>query len=319
MTPPAGPAAAPRPAISLPALIAFECVARHMNFTRAATEMAVTTTAISRTIRQLEASLDIRLFNRTTRSVALTEAGVQLLATLGPALDQIRRSVQEVGDVSGQPHGQLRINTSYVAHAALLQPHLREFLQRYPEVTLDMVVDNGLSDIVAGGFDAGIRLGHALQKDMIGVPIGPLQRLIVVGSPDYLKARGTPSTPEDLLQHDCIRQRIGNRGQFLAWRFVDGNEPSTIEVQGRLVFSEMRCTLESAALGDGLAIVFEQFAAPALRAGHVVPLLQAYTQPTETFYLYYPNRGQMPGKLRALIQFLHGIDWAATPTAGQPA
>jgi DNA-binding transcriptional LysR family regulator len=310
MTPSAGPAPAPRPAISLPGLIAFECVARHMNFTRAATEMEVTTTAISRTVRQLEASLGIRLFNRTTRSVALTEAGLRLLGTLGPALDQIHRSVQEVGDFSGQPHGQLRINTSYVAHAALLQPHLLEFVRRYPDVTLDMVVDNGLSDIVAGGFDAGIRLGHALQKDMIGVPIGPLQRLVVVGSPAYLQAHGTPSTPEDLLQHECIRQRIGNRGQFLAWSFLIGDKRSTIEVQGRMTFSEMRCTLESACLGEGLAIVFEQFAAPALRDGRVVPLLQAYTQPTETFYLYYPNRGQMPGKLRALIQFLQAVNWA---------
>jgi DNA-binding transcriptional LysR family regulator len=310
---PRSTASTPRPAISLPGLIAFECVARHMNFTRAATEMEVTTTAISRTVKQLEASLGIRLFNRTTRSVALTEAGVQLLGTLAPALDQIRRSVQEVGDVSGQAHGQLRINTSYVAYAALFQPHLEDFLQRYPDVTLEMVVDNGLSDIVAGGFDAGIRLGHALQKDMIGVPIGPLQRLVVVGSPAYIQARGTPSTPEDLLQHECIRQRIGNRGQFLAWSFSAGNRRSTIEVQGRLVFSEMRCTLEAACLGNGLAIVFEQFATAALRAGHVLPLLERYTQPTESFYLYYPNRGQMPGKLRALIQFMQAVNWSDPP------
>jgi len=302
--------ATPRPAISLPGLIAFECVARHMNFTRAATEMAVTTTAISRTVKQLEASLGIRLFNRTTRSVALTEAGLQLLGTLAPALDQIRRSVQEVGDVSGQPHGQLRINTSYVAWAALLRPRLPDFLQRHPDVSLALVVDNGLSDIVAGGFDAGIRLGHALQKDMIGVPIGPLQRLVVVGSPDYLKARGTPARPEDLLRHECIRQRIGNRGQYLAWRFQSGSKGSTIEVQGRLVFNEMRGALEAACLGSGLAIVFEQFARPELESGQVLPLLERFTRPTESFYLYYPNRGQMPGKLRAFIQFMQALTWS---------
>lgn len=302
-----------KPPISLPGLIAFESVARHMNFTRAAAEMEVTPTAISRTVKQLEASLGIRLFNRTTRSVGLTEAGAQLLGTLAPALEQIRRSVQEVGDVSSGPHGLLRINTSYVAYASLIEPHLQPFMERFPEITLEMTVDNGLSDIITGGFDAGIRLGHALQKDMIGVPIGPLQRLLVVGSPAYLKARGKPATPEDLLQHDCIRQRIGNRSQFFAWRFGSGSKAATIEVQGRLVFSEMRCTLDAAAQGHGLALAFEQFARPALQAGQVVPVLEKFTRPGEAFYLYYPNRGQMPGKLRALIQFMQAVDWSAEP------
>jgi DNA-binding transcriptional LysR family regulator len=186
-------------------------------------------------------------------------------------------------------------------------------MERFPEITLEMTVDNGLSDIITGGFDAGIRLGHALQKDMIGVPIGPLQRLLVVGSPAYLKARGKPATPEDLLQHDCIRQRIGNRSQFFAWRFGSGSKAATIEVQGRLVFSEMRCTLDAAAQGHGLALAFEQFARPALQAGRVVPVLEKFTRPGEAFYLYYPNRGQMPGKLRALIQFMQAVDSSAAP------
>lgn len=290
--------------IVLPGLLAFECVARHMNFTRAAEEMAVTPTAISRTIKQLESSLRTRLFNRTTRSVGLTEAGMQLFASLAPALDQIRDSVQQVGEVSGRPRGWLRINTSYVAYAALFEPHLQDFLVRFPEITLDVALDNGLSDIVAHGFDAGIRLGHALQKDMIGVPIGPLQRLVVVGSPDYLRTHGTPASPEDLLQHECIRQRVGSRGQWLAWQFQDARKPVTIEVQGRLVFSEMRCTLDAACCGQGLALVFEPFARKALEAGQVVALLEHHSAPGERFHLYYPNRAQMPGKLRALIDFL---------------
>src|SRR5215468_5667030 len=154
-------------AVHLPALVAFECVARHLSFARAAEELDVTTTAISKTVKRLEAQLDVRLFNRTTRSVALTEAGTKLLGTLVPALAQIRDSVQQAGDFSERPHGLLRINTAYVAYAALIETHLASFGERYPEITLDITIDNNLTDIVAGGFDAGIRLGYALQRDMI--------------------------------------------------------------------------------------------------------------------------------------------------------
>src|ERR1700742_4807019 len=149
--------------VHLPALVSFECVARHLSFARAAEELDVTTTAISKTIKQLEAQLDVRLFNRTTRSVALTEAGTKLLGTVAPALAQIRDSVQQAGDLSERPHGLLRINTGYVPYAALIEAHLAAFSERYPEITLDITLDNYLSDIVAGGFDAGIRLGYALQ------------------------------------------------------------------------------------------------------------------------------------------------------------
>src|SRR5215475_5126432 len=178
--------------VHLPALASFECVARHLSFVRAAEELGVTTTAVSKTIKQLEAQLGVRLFNRTTRSVALTEAGANLLVTLGPALAQIRDSVQQAGDLSEHPRGLLRINTGYVPYAALIQPRLASFGERYPEITLDITIDNNLSDIVAGGFDAGIRLGYALQRDMIAVPLGPVQQLTVVGSPRYFKRRGIP-------------------------------------------------------------------------------------------------------------------------------
>lgn len=301
--------------IVLPGLLAFECVARHLNFTRAADEMAVTPTAISRTVKQLEASLGTRLFNRTTRSVAMTEAGVQLFGSLAPALDQIRSSVQQIGDVSGRPHGWLRINTSYVAYAALFEPHLQGFLARFPDITLEVTTDNALSDIVAHGFDAGIRLGHALQQDMISVPIGPVQRTVVVGSPAYLRAHGTPTRPQDLLQHDCIRQRIGSRGQLLAWQFHAARKPVTIDVRGRLVFSEMRSTLEAACSGHGLALVFEPFARKALASGQVVALLARHTPAGENFRLYYPNRAQMPGKLRALIDFMQAAHREGAPAA----
>jgi DNA-binding transcriptional LysR family regulator len=297
--------------IHLPGLIAFESVARHKNFGRAAAELEVTPTAMSKTIKQLEAQLEVRLFNRTTRSVGLTEAGAQMLATLAPALEEIKKSVQQIGDTAGRPRGTLRINTSFVAFAALIEPHLPEFLQRYPDISLDLCVDNGLSDIVAGGFDAGIRLGHALQRDMIAVPLGPIQRLIVVGSEAYFSRHARPKTPADLLQHDCIRQRLISTARFVEWEFRTGNKTAVIDVQGRLIFDEMRLVLSSASQGCGLGYVFEHFAANELQSGAVVRVLDKYCPALEAFYLYYSNRAQMPGKLRVFIDFIQAANWAA--------
>jgi DNA-binding transcriptional LysR family regulator len=296
--------ASPARPVHLPGLLAFESVARHLNFARAAAEHAVTPTAMSKTVKTLEVQLGIRLFNRTTRSVALTEAGAKLLATLAPALSQIRQSIEAVGESSARPHGALRINTSYVAYAALIEPYVNGFLKRYPDIDLDVVIDNALNDIVSGGFDAGIRLGHAVQRDMIALPIGPLQKLVVVGSPKYLARRGRPKTPRELLAHDCVRQRIGDRGRFLEWEFVSGTKPVRIDVQGRLIVNEMRCALTAALEGNGLAYVFRQFAAAELASGELLTVLDRHCPPGESFHLYYPNRAQMPGKLRAFIEFV---------------
>lgn len=303
------PQVTPVRSVHLPGLLAFHSVARYMNFARAADEHGVTPTAMSRTVKTLEAQLGIRLFNRTTRSVALTEGGARLLATLAPALMQIRQSIEQVGESSGRPSGVLRINSSYVAYAALIEPHVSAFLKRYTEISLEVVIDNALSDIVSSGFDAGIRLGHALQRDMIALPIGPLQRLVVVGSPKYLARNGIPKTPKDLLAYDCVRQRIGDRGRFLDWEFVAGAKPVRIDVQGRLVVNEMRCALTAARQGDGLAYVFKQFAAGELASRKLVTVLERHCPPGESFHLYYPNRAQMPGKLRAFIEFVRALNW----------
>jgi len=289
--------------VHLPGLIAFECVARHMSFARAAAELEVTPTAMSKTVKQLEAQLGVRLFNRTTRSVGLTESGTQLLDTLAPALEQIRSSVQRVHDTATRPYGALKINTSYVAYASLIEPHIPAFLARYPDITLDFAVDNGLSDIVGDGFDAGIRLGHALQRDMIAVPLGALQPLVVVGSPEYLARSAPLSKPEDLLDHDCIRQRLISRSRFLTWTFRVGKASVDIDVKGRLVLDEMRTTLSAACMGCGLALVFRPFAEAEIASGQLVVQLEKYSPPAEAFHLYYPSRAQMPGKLRAFIDF----------------
>lgn len=294
--------------VHLPGLIAFECVARHMSFARAAAELEVTPTAMSKTVKQLEAQLGVRLFNRTTRSVGLTESGTQLLDTLAPALEQIRASVQRVHDTATRPYGALRVNTSYVAYASLIEPHVQDFLAQYPDITLDFSVDNGLSDIVGGGFDAGIRLGHALQRDMIAVPLGGLQPLLVVGSPDYLARSAPLHTPEDLLNHDCIRQRLNNRTRILSWTFRMGKASIEIDVKGRLMLDEMRTTVSAARMGCGLALAFRPFAEAELASGLLVPLLEKYSPPAEAFHLYYPSRAQMPGKLRAFIDFFQACN-----------
>jgi DNA-binding transcriptional LysR family regulator len=282
-------------------------VARHLSFARAAEELDVTTTAISKTIKQLEAQLDVRLFNRTTRSVALTEAGTKLLGTLAPALAQIRDSVQQAGDYSERPHGLLRIN----AYAVLLEGRLAAFGERYPEITLDITLDNNLSDIVAGGFDAGIRLGHALQRDVIAIPLGPMQQLTVVGSPRYFKRRGTPRTPQELLEHDCIRHRL-NRARFFEWEFRIGGKHVTVDVRGRLVFDEMRAVLGAACQGSGLGLVFRQFATAEIASGAVVPILDQFLPPDQPFHLYYANRAHTPSKLRSFIELMQTVNRKAS-------
>jgi len=293
--------------VQLPALASFECVARHLSFVRASEELDVTTTAVSKTIKQLEAQLGVRLFNRTTRSVALTEAGTKLLGTLAPALAQIRDAVQQTGDFSERPHGVLRINTAYVAYATLIEAHIASFGDRYPEITLDITIDNNLSDIVAGGFDAGIRLGYALQRDMIAVPLGPMQQLTVVGSPRYFKRGGTPRTPHELLEHDCIRQRL-NRGRLFEWKFRIGGKDVTVDVRGRLVLDEMRAVLGAVCQGSGLGLVFRQFATAEIASGAVVPILDQFLPPDQPFHLYYANRAHTPSKLRAFIEFMQAVN-----------
>lgn len=288
----------------LAGLFTFESVARHMNFARAAEEIGVTPTAVSRTIKLLEAQMKVRLFNRTTRSVGLTEAGVELLRSLAPALEQIRNSVQQASLSSGQPAGTLRINASYVAYVVAIRPCLAGFLAAYPQINVELALDNQLSDVVGAGFDAGIRLGHALQRDMIAVLLGAPQRRMVVASPAYLAAHGMPRRPEDLLEHACIRQRFPASERFFEWRFRRTDKSLVIGVQGRLIFDEMRPVVEAAVDGHGLAYVFEEFARAELAAGRLVPLLERFRLPGEAFYLYYPGRANMPGKLRAFIDYL---------------
>ena len=292
------------PAHDLPIayLIAFERVAHHLRFARAAAELRVTPTAVSKSVGQLEAQLGVRLFNRTTRSVALTEAGAQLLASVQPSLASLHAALDRAREARDRPAGNVRVSTSYVAYAMLFEPHLRAFFAAYPEVSVELSIDNAPTDIVQRGFDAGVRLGRAVQRDMIGVALGPVQQLIVVGAPSYLAKRGRPKQLADLLAHHCIRQRLSSGGRYLEWTLRAGAKPTTLDVGGPLVVDEMRAALTAARQGNGLAYVFEAFARTDLDGGQLERVLPRHALPREAFYLYYPSR-QLPAKLRAFVDF----------------
>lgn len=289
-------------ALPFHALVGFEAAARHLRFARAAAELGITPTAMSKLIGQLEATLEVRLFHRTTRSVSLTEAGRRLAANVGPALAQLRNGIEEAAAGAGEAAGILRINTSYVAWRILIEPHLRGFVRAYPRVQLDVALDNVARDIFSQGYDAGIRPGRALQRDVVGVQLGAAQKLVAVGSPGYLAHAGTPASLDDLLSHDCILQRLGD-DRRLEWTFLERGKPVTVAVRGHLIVDEMRAALSAAVEGHGLAYVFESFAAGDVAARRLKRVLERHEQPREPFFLYYPTRRQLPAKLRAFIDY----------------
>lgn len=288
----------------LPALSVFVMVARTLSFTRAGAELSVSATAVSKTIKQLEATLGARLLNRTTRSVSLTDAGAQLLAVLGPALESVEGAIELVRSSYDQPSGELRINTSHVAFVTMVEPYLAEFLALYPDINVEISVDNELTDIVGNGLDLGIRLGHTVQRDMVGIPLGVPQHRVVVASPDYLLKCGVPQTPQELVSHRCIRQRLHSRGQFYEWVFRMGGRNVQINVAGNLIFDEMRAVVSAACNGVGVAYVFKQFAQAQIGKGALQVILESYSPPGEPFFLYYPHRTQMPAKLRVFVDFI---------------
>ena len=287
----------------LPALSVFATVARTLSFAKAGADLRISSAAVSKTIKQLEAALGARLLNRTTRSVSLTDAGSQLLKVLEPAFASVDSAIDQVRSAYDQPGGELRLNTSHVAYATLIEPHLAEFLRQYPGLNVEITIDNVLSDIVGGGYDAGLRLGHTVQQDMVGVPVGARQQRVVVASPGYLSRHGTPKTPQDLVSHRCIRQRLHTRGQFYEWQFRVDDKNVQINVEGNVVFDEMRAAVNAACDDAGLAYVFKQFAQKELAQGRLTTMLEQYCPAGEPFYLYYPHRTQMPAKLRVFVDY----------------
>lgn len=284
-------------------LYAFACVARHRSFRAAAQELGVSASALSHSLRQLEARLQVRLLHRTTRSVTATEAGEALLARLAPALGQIGDALEAVNDYRAQPQGLLRLNVPRTAAYLLLMPLLPGFLQRYPGIQLDVVCDDTLVDIVSAGFDAGMRFGETLAADMVAVPVGPPMRFAVIASPGYLAQHGTPQHPAELARHTGIRHRFGN-GPLYAWELAKDGEALTVQPQGQLTLGEQPLMVEAAAAGLGIALVFEGYAAAALADGRVTRILADWCPAMPGLYLYYPSGRHLPQAMRLWIDYL---------------
>ena len=271
-------------------LAAFALVARERSFTRAGAKLGVSASALSQTIKGLEGRLGLRLLARTTRSVAATEAGERLLATLAPRLEEIEQALAALSDLREKPAGTIRITAGEHAAQSALQPGLARLLPDYPDIRVEITVDYGLVDIVAEGFDAGVRLGEQVAKDMIALRIGPDLRMAVVGSPAYFAARPHPLTPQDLTEHNCINMRLPTYGGLFAWEFEKDGREVKVRVDGQLVVNTIRQRLDGALQGLGLAYMPQDVAAPHLASGDLVAVLEDWCEPFSGYHLYYPSR-----------------------------
>jgi DNA-binding transcriptional LysR family regulator len=285
-------------------LTAFLAVSEERSFRRAAKRLGASPSALSRTIRRLEDRLAVRLLNRTTRSVAPTQAGLELAGRLRPAMSSIDMAVREVTGRQERPSGLLRINASGVAARLTIMPVLTSFLAEYPEIRLDLVIDDTLSDVVGEGFDAGIRSGRDVHRDMIAVRLTDDLKMIVVGSPSYFELHGVPGSPHDLTGHRCITYRWDDTGALFPWRFDGPEGPFEIDANEIFTVNDADLVLAAARSGAGLALLAESFVEKAVEAGELVPVLAAWTRPFAGFHLYHSSRAQMPAALRALIDFL---------------
>ncbi|MCY0858500.1 LysR family transcriptional regulator [Cupriavidus sp. D39] len=283
-------------------LEAVLAVARHRSFRAAATDLGMSTSALSHAVAALEARIGVRLFNRTTRSVSLSEAGAQFVDSVAPALSTIRVAIEQAGSFRDTPSGTLRINASAGA-ARQVMPLFIAFLQRYPEMRLDLVTEGRLIDIVVEGFDAGIRLTDTVPQEMIAVPFGDRQRFAVVGSPAYFAQQKPPRTPADLNAHRCIRSRMPS-GAIYQWEFERHGETLRIDGKGALTLDEPGLMLAAARAGLGLAYLTEWNVAADLEAGTLVRVLDDWTPPLDGLCLYYPGRRHVPAGLRALIDMI---------------
>ena len=291
---------------ALTELEAVLALARRRSFRAAAAELSVSTSALSHTIAALETRIGVRLFNRTTRSVSLTEAGEQFVTDVAPAVAAIRSAMEQAGSHRDTPSGTLRINTSAGAARQMMTPIILEYLRRYPDMTVDIVTEGRFVDIVADGFDAGIRLAESVPRDMIAVSLGPAQRFAVVGAPAYFAEHPVPRTPHDLAAHRCVRIRLPS-GRIYGWEFERRGEVSIIDVQGPLILDESALMLEAARAGVGLVYLSEWNVAPDLANGSLQRVLEGWTPHFPGLCLYYPGRRHVPAGLRALVDLIHEI------------
>ena len=288
-------------------LSVFAAVARTRSFTRAAAELGLSPSALSHAMRGLETRLGVRLLARTTRSVAPTPAGERLLRSLGPALAEVERGLAALADWRGTPSGSLRVTTFAYAARAILAPSLPGFLLDHPSVTVEVVVDDRLADIVAAGFDAGIRFGETVERDMVAVRVGPDERTVVVGTPGYFADHPRPEAPADLEAHPCVNYRLIGGGGLLPWEFARDGRAMRVRAGGQLVVNDGALAGAVVRAGAGLGYMMESEVATDLAAGRLVQVLEDWCPPFPGCHLYYPDRQVTPA-LRALIDALRWRD-----------
>lgn len=282
-------------------LAAFAVVAGERSFTRAAARLGVSPSALSHTMRRLEERLRIRLLARSTRSVSTTEAGERLLARLRPAIEEISGAVEELGRFLGRPSGHVRITASRHAARMVIAPVLPRFIESYPEIVVEVLIEPGLTNIVERRIDAGIRLGESLEKDVVAVPVtGPL-RMAVVGAPHYFATHPAPATPQDLRNHRCINFRLPSAGTLYKWEFEQGHHKMDVAVDGPLVFDDEDMVTDAALAGVGLAYLLEDQVASLVQAGTLSRVLADWCSPFPGFFLYYPGRRQVSPALAAFV------------------
>ena len=273
-------------------LAIFAVVAQERSFTRAAARLGMSQPALSRAMRQLEERLGVRLLARTTRSVAPTQAGEHLLQVIAPRFDEINNELALLSEFRDRPAGKLRITAGEHAAIAVLQPVLAQLLPDNPDLSIEIIVDYGLTDIVAEGYDAGVRLGEQVAKDMIAMRIGPDMRMAVVGSPAYFSRYPKPMIPADLVAHNCITLRMPTHGGLFMWEFEKNGQALKVRIEGQLVFNNIAMRLESALQGLGLAYMPEDAVRPHIEQGHLIRVLEDWCEPYSGYHLYYPSRRQ---------------------------
>src|SRR5215475_715645 len=284
--------------------LAFLAVAREQSFTRAAAKLGVSQSALSHTMRELETRLGVRLLTRTTRRVAPTEAGERLVQTLGPRFEEIEAELAALGELRDKPAGTVRITATEYAADAVLLPKLSKLLRDYPEIKVEVTVDYGLTDIVTQRYDAGVRSGEQVAKDMIAVRIGPDMRMAVVGAPSYFKKRPEPRRPQELIGHNCINLRLPTHGNVYAWEFEKGSPELRVRVEGQLTFNGTAQLLNGALAGCGLAYVPEGLVMQHLEKGRLKRVLADWCPPYSGYHLFYPSRRQSSAAFALVVQAL---------------
>ena len=285
-------------------ILAFLAVAQERSFTRAAAKFGMSQSALSHTITGLEARLGLRLLTRTTRSVSPTEAGERLLLTVGHRFEEIETELQALSELREKPAGTIRITATDYAADTILWPKLAKFLREYPDIKIEIIIDYGLTDIVAQRYDAGVRSGEQVAKDMIAVRIGPDMRMAVVGAPSYFAHRSKPKKPQDLNDHSCINLRLPTHGGLYAWEFEKDGRELKVRVEGQLVFNGTFQMLNAALAGFGLAYVPEDLAQPHVAKGRLKQVLEAWCPLFSGYHLYYPSRRQSSTAFALLVDAL---------------